>query len=418
MGEEAISISVFARPSWISNPAYRTRAWAIYLLWIAASLVSPAQTRPAPTADLAEWVGVYPFSEFFQPDIFYEYHVVVQDTSGASLIIADGHMTCYRLNGTAKPAGANKVNIYYESDGIGCQSQQSFSKGTLLLSIERRSKSYVLHWEALSPDTSRSAIVYREDQGIADDVRKRKSPYWGEGFFNGISPGGLCGYDLRHLVFYNINPQAQAPINSALRAAAGVPTAEEMKQCDDAQQREPPAEKGPRYCKVAREVAWLNGGRIGSVEIQLSESWPCTESPHQEMAFSEHGLTFDINTGRFFSYSDLFRPEGRPEVDKLIYSFFAAKMKRAGIDYPWAQFLKDKKESYEFCLWTNVRDRRLVTLKILDFPHDWFAERVNLMAGGLEPELPLDQLKDYANLDGPLALLPPLKRVSMESDSK
>jgi hypothetical protein len=134
------------------------------------------------------------------------------------------------------------------------------------------------------------------------------------------------------------------------------------------------------------------------------------------MAFGERGLTFDINTGRFFSYSDLFRPEGRPEVDKLIYSIFAGKMKRAGIDYPWAQFLKDKKESYEFCLWTNVRDRRLVTLKILDFPADWFAEHVN-MNGGLEAELPLDQLKNYANPDGPLAVLLP-QRAPTESNSK
>jgi hypothetical protein len=181
------------------------------------------------------------------------------------------------------------VNIYYESDGTGCQPEKSFSKGTLLLSIERGSKSYVLHWEALSPDSSRSSTVYREDQGIADDGRKRRSPYWGEGFFNGISPAGLCGYDLRHLVFYNINPQAQAVINNALRAAAGVPSAEEMKQCDDAQQREPPAEKGPRYCKVAQEVAWLNGGRIGSVEIQLSESWPCAVGPTKKWLSANAG---------------------------------------------------------------------------------------------------------------------------------
>ena len=110
------------------------------------------------------------------------------------------------------------------------------------------------------------------------------------------------------------------------------------------------------------------------------------------MAFGERGLTFDINTGRFFSYSDLFRPESRGQVDKLIFSFLAGKMKQVGIDYRWEQFLKDKKETYEFILWSKTYDRCLVTLKILDFPY-----------GGFAPELPLDQLKNYANPDGPLA---------------
>jgi len=68
------------------------------------------------------------------------------------------------------------------------------------------------------------------------------------------------------------------------------------------------------------------------------------------------------------------------------------------------QFLKDKKDTYEFCLWTSVNDRRLVTLKILDFPDEWFRERVS-MNGGLEPELPLNQLRAYTSPDGPLALL-------------
>jgi hypothetical protein len=99
MGEEAVSISLSARLSWTSKPASHTRAWAIYILCIAAALGSPAQTRPASKSDLAEWVGVYPFSEFFQPDIFYDYYIVIQDASGASLIIANGHMTCYRLKG-------------------------------------------------------------------------------------------------------------------------------------------------------------------------------------------------------------------------------------------------------------------------------------------------------------------------------
>ena len=121
-----------------------------------------------------------------------------------------------------------------------------------------------------------------------------------------------------------------------------------MKECDEAQRREPPAEAGPRYRKDAREVAWLNGDRIGSVQVQLYEWWPCAHSLDQEMTFNERGLTFDLKTGRFFSYSDLFRPESRGQVNKLIFHFLAGKMKPAGIDYPWAQYLKDKKDAYEF----------------------------------------------------------------------
>ena len=172
------------------------------------------------TPDLSEWVGVYPFSEFFEPNQFFEYRIVIQDGGGAPLIVADGHLTCYRLHGIAKAAGANTVNIYYESNALGCTPESSFSKGDLLLSIERKPKGYVLHWK----------------------------------------------------------------------------------------------------------------------------------------------------------------------------------------DYPWAQLLTDKKETYEFCLWTNVNDRRVVTLRILDFPDEWFSERVSAH-GGLEPELPLDQLKSYASPDGPLALV-------------
>jgi hypothetical protein len=51
-----------------------------------------------------------------------------------------------------------------------------------------------------------------------------------------------------------------------------------------------------------------------------------------------------------------------------------------------------------------MRDSRLTSLRILDFPDEWFNERVK-MNGGLEPELPLDQLTDYANPDGPLTPL-------------
>jgi hypothetical protein len=328
---------------------------AVCAVWAAAVVISSAQMRTLPPPNLQEWVGVYPFSDFFEPAEFYEYRIAIQDRSGASLITANGHMTCYRLNATAKAAAANKINIYYESDGIGCQSQQSFSKADLLLSIEKKSKGYLLHWEAFSPDGAPSATVYREDEGIAEDGRKLEGPYWGEGFFNRVSPGGVCGYDLRHLIFYNIDPQIAQQVNSALRSAAGVPSVEEMKRCDEVQQREPAVDKGPRYCKKAREVAWLNGGRIGSVGIQLTESWPCALSPDQEATFAERGLTFDIKTGRRFTYSDLFRPESRSQVDKLIFGFLAGKMKRAGVDYPWAQFLKDKKADYEFCLWTNAR---------------------------------------------------------------
>ena len=107
-----------------------------------------------------------------------------------------------------------------------------------------------------------------------------------------------------------------------------------MKECDEAQRREPPAEAGPRYRKDAREVAWLNGDRIGSVQVQLYEWWPCAHSLDQEMTFNERGLTFDLKTGGFFSYSDLFRPESRGQVNKLIFNFLAGKMKGAGIDYP------------------------------------------------------------------------------------
>jgi len=383
-----------------------------------AALATERAARPPATSDLGEWVGVYPFSEFFEPDQFYEYRIAIQDRSGASLIVANGHMTCYRLNGIAKAAGANKVNIYYESDALGCSSQKSFSKGNLLVSIERKPKGYVLHWEALSAEGPPSPTVYRQDQGIAEDGKKFEGPYLGEGFFNRISPGGRCGYELRYLVFYNINPQVATKVNDALRAVAGVPSAEEMKKCDEAQRREPPAEAGPRYCKDAREVAWLNGDRIGSVQVQLSEWWPCAHSLDQEMTFNERGLTFDLKTGRFFTYNDLFRPKSCLQVDKLIFGFLAGKMKPAGIDYPWAQFLKDKKDAYEFCLWTNVNDRRLVTLKILDFPDEWFRERVSVH-GGLEPELPLDQLKSYASPDGPLALLfSGSKQASTESNLK
>jgi hypothetical protein len=123
-------------------------------------------------------------------------------------------------------------------------------------------------------------------------------------------------------------------------------------------------------------------------------------------------VTFDLKTGRFFSYSDFFRPESRGEVDKLIFNFFAGKMKQVGIDYPWAQFLKDKKETYEFCLWSKTYDRRVVTLKILDFPSDWFSERVRALYGGLQPELRLDKLRDYADPGGPLAPLLSRKQAS------
>ena len=59
-----------------------------------------------------------------------------------------------------------------------------------------------------------------------------------------------------------------------------------------------------------------------------------------------------------------------------------------------------------------------MTLKILDFPDEWFSERVSVH-GGLEPELPLDQLKSYASPDGPLALLfSGSKQTSTESNLK
>jgi hypothetical protein len=61
----------------------------------------------------------------------------------------------------------------------------------------------------------------------------------------------------------------------------------------------------------------VNGDRIGSVLVQLTESTPCTSGE----ALTQHGLTFDLNTGRFFDYSNLFRSEGRGLVDKLIFSF-------------------------------------------------------------------------------------------------
>jgi hypothetical protein len=61
-------------------------------------------------------------------------------------------------------------------------------------------------------------------------------------------------------------------------------------------------------------------------------------------------------------------------------------------------------EKARICLSSNAYVRWVVTLIILDFPNEWFAERVS-SNGGLERGLPLDQLKGYANPDGPLALL-------------
>jgi hypothetical protein len=57
------------------------------------------------------------------------------------------------------------------------------------------------------------------------------------------------------------------------------------------------------------------------------------------------------------------------------------------------------------------------TLRILDFPDEWFTERVS-MHGGLEPELPPDQPKSYASPDGPLALLFSGSKASTESNLK
>ena len=82
--------------------------------------------QPPARTDLREWVGVYPFSEFFQPDESFEYRIVILDASGASLIIGNGYQTCYRLNGTAKAAGGNKVNIYYKSAAVGCTGESGF----------------------------------------------------------------------------------------------------------------------------------------------------------------------------------------------------------------------------------------------------------------------------------------------------
>jgi hypothetical protein len=62
-------------------------------------------------------------------------------------------------------------------------------------------------------------------------------------------------------------------------------------------------------------------------------------------------------------------------------SFLTGKMKQVGIDYAWEQSLKDEKETHEFCLWSKTYDRWLVTLRILDFPDQWFGVRVSLRAG-------------------------------------
>ena len=202
-----------------------------------------------------------------------------------------------------------------------------------------------------------------------------------------------------------------------------------MKKCDEAHRREPQAENGPPYCKEAQEFTWVNqeftsvnGDRIHNVLVQLTEFAPSYPGPG---TLSQRVVTFDLKTGRVFNYSDLFRPESRGEVDKLIFSSLAGQMKQQfGIDYPWAQFLKDKKETYEFQLVTrgearasNVNDPRLVTLTILDFPDEWFNQRAGMIVG-LEPHLSLDQLKSYANPGGPLALLLPRKQASTETNSK
>ena len=124
------------------------------------------------------------FSEFFEPDLYIEYHIVILDARGASQIFGKGHTTCVRLNAVAEAAGKNKVNIYYESDAVGCPAPfvQIFSKGDLLLSIERASRGYLLRWKALAPTPTPQPLIYREDQGITKDGRKSEGPFWGKGF--------------------------------------------------------------------------------------------------------------------------------------------------------------------------------------------------------------------------------------------
>ena len=125
----------------------------------------------------------------------------------------------------------------------------------------------------------------------------------GEGFFNHVSPGGACGYDLQYVVIYNVNPPTAARINSAVRAAAGVPGYREMEECDEARPvaltpPHHPAETGPRYCKGAEEFVGMHGDRIANIVVQLSEG-PCDPLSNQESTFSQQRLTVDLKTGTF-----------------------------------------------------------------------------------------------------------------------